>query len=574
MSPHIPKVVACLALPLVFCLGSPAGVRAESGSPSAAACPALPGAPAGLRVLEKTASSVTLGWNALVPASRCSIEYRLFQDGALLAQSSATRFTAQGLAPGSAHTFAVMAVNQRGSSASGRAVTVTTERSAPSIAATTTTSYEAESGSNTLAGGAKVTSCSGCSGGQKVGFVGNNSGTLQFNGVASGSGGSSTLSIRYVNGGATRTGQLSVNGGSAVSLSFPTTGSWNTVGTLNTTASLKAGSNTLKFSNSSGWAPDFDRVVVTTGSSGGGSAWPGRVFAPYIDVTLQTPTLAQTGSSTGSKLFTLAFIVSNNGGGCQARWGGDILLSDNYMLSDINNLRNAGGNVIVSFGGAAGKELGLACSTVSSLQAQYQATIDKYNFTWADFDIEGDTLDNTGANDRRNKAIKGLQATAASRGKELRVAYTLPVSPSGLESNSLSLLRNAVSNGVRVDVVNVMAMDYGGSINMGTAAQTAAQGTFNQIKGIFTGKSDAQLWKMIGITPMIGVNDVTVEKFSLTNADTVLSFSQQHNTGLIAFWDTWRDKQCPSGTPQPSDTCSGVTQSANAFTIKLKAFTQ
>jgi hypothetical protein len=79
---------------------------------------------------------------------------------------------------------------------------------------------------------------------------------------------------------------------------------------------------------------------------------------------------------------------------------------------------------------------------------------------------------------------------------------------------------------------------------------------------------------MIGITPMIGVNDVTVEKFSLANADTVLSFSQQHNTGLIAFWDTWRDKQCASGTPQPSDTCSGVTQSANAFTIKLKAFTQ
>ena len=43
-------------------------------------------------------------------------------------------------------------------------------------------SFEAESSANTLAGGAKVASCSACSGGQKVGFVGNG-GTLTFNGV-------------------------------------------------------------------------------------------------------------------------------------------------------------------------------------------------------------------------------------------------------------------------------------------------------------------------------------------------------------------------------------------------------
>jgi hypothetical protein len=111
-------------------------------------------------------------------------------------------------------------------------------------------------------------------------------------------------------------------------------------------------------------------------------------------------------------------------------------------------------------------------------------------------------------------------------------------------------------------------------MDMGAAATQAAQSTFNQIKPIFTGKTDSQLWAMIGITPMIGVNDDTTEVFSLSNAQTVLSFSQQHNTGLIAFWDTWRDKQCPSGTTQPSDSCSGVSQAPNAFINTFKVFTQ
>ena len=43
---------------------------------------------------------------------------------------------------------------------------------------------------------------------------------------------------------------------------FASTGGWTTVGTLTTTVSLNAGSNTLKFSNSSAYAPDFDRVTV------------------------------------------------------------------------------------------------------------------------------------------------------------------------------------------------------------------------------------------------------------------------------------------------------------------------
>ena len=106
-----------------------------------------------------------------------------------------------------------------------------------------------------------MAACSACSGGNKVDYVGNNSDMLQFNGVSAATAGNYPLTIHYLSG-AARSAQLSVNGGSAVTLNFASTGGWNTVGTLTTTVSLNAGSNTLKFSNSSAYAPDFDRVTV------------------------------------------------------------------------------------------------------------------------------------------------------------------------------------------------------------------------------------------------------------------------------------------------------------------------
>jgi len=123
------------------------------------------------------------------------------------------------------------------------------------------TSYEAESDSNTLEGSAIVLNCPTCSGGAKVGFVGSNSGTLQFNNVAT-VGGNQTITICYLNGDAVRYAYLSVNGGPGTPVSFPSTGSFQTVGSIQKTVTLNAGCNTLKFYNPivGNWAPDFDRI--------------------------------------------------------------------------------------------------------------------------------------------------------------------------------------------------------------------------------------------------------------------------------------------------------------------------
>ncbi len=307
----------------------------------------------------------------------------------------------------------------------------------------------------------------------------------------------------------------------------------------------------------------------------GDDGWPNRVFAPYVDVMLwPTFALAQTATTTGSQYYTLAFIIS--GSGCDATWGGVTPLDQDFLLEDINNLRAQGGNVMVAFGGAAGVELGQACTTVTTLQAQYQAVIDKYAFTQLDFDIEGGASADAASITRRNQAIAGLQTDAISAGKPLKISYTLPVLPTGLTNDGIDLLNDAVANGVTVDVVNLMTMDYGAVAppdQMGENAIQAATSVFSQLKTIYPAKTDAQIWVMIGITPMLGLNDVSPEVFTLSDAQAVLAFAQQNKIARLAMWSMTRDQQCP-GSPSVSATCSGITQSPWDFTDIFKPFTR
>jgi Alpha-galactosidase, CBM13 domain len=123
-------------------------------------------------------------------------------------------------------------------------------------------SYEAESPDNTLGGSAIVLSCPTCSGGLKVGYVGSNSGTLQFNNVGVVVSGNHSVTICYLNGDAERHALLSVNGGQGMPLSFPSTGSFQTLGSIQITVTLNTGCNTLEFYNPivGDYAPDFDRI--------------------------------------------------------------------------------------------------------------------------------------------------------------------------------------------------------------------------------------------------------------------------------------------------------------------------
>ncbi|MFE7238754.1 cellulose binding domain-containing protein [Streptomyces sp. NPDC057580] len=306
-----------------------------------------------------------------------------------------------------------------------------------------------------------------------------------------------------------------------------------------------------------------------TATEGGDGTASGAGFAPYVDTSLYPAyDLVGTATGTGVKEFNLAFITS--GGSCAPLWGGVTALGDDHVASQIGALRAKGGDVRVSFGGAAGSELALGCTSVTDLAAAYGKVVDTYKLTKVDFDIEGGALPDTAANSRRAQAIAQVQKSHPG----LDVSFTLPVMPEGLTQPGVDLIADAKKNGVTVGAVNIMAMDYGASYSgdMGSYAIQAATATQAQIKGVL-GLTDTAAWKAVAVTPMIGVNDVSTEIFKVEDAAQLVQFAQQKGLGRLAMWSGTRDKECAGGAkPYADASCSSIVQEPLAFTKAFGAY--
>lgn len=292
-------------------------------------------------------------------------------------------------------------------------------------------------------------------------------------------------------------------------------------------------------------------------------------FAPYVDTSLYPAfDLLAAADATGVKEYNLAFVT--DGGGCTPKWGGVSDLASDAVAAQIGALRAKGGDVRVSFGGASGSELATTCSSADALTAAYEKVVDAYDLTKVDFDVEGGALPNAAANTRRAQAIARIQRDRPG----LDVSFTLPVMPEGLTQDGVDLLANAKANGVRIDTVNIMAMDYGASYSgdMGTYAEQAATATQAQVRSVL-GLSDGAAWKAVGVTPMIGVNDVASEIFTVEDATQLVAFAKAKGLGPLSMWSATRDKQCPGGAKPAADaTCSSIVQSAFAFSTAFGAY--
>ena len=241
----------------------------------------------------------------------------------------------------------------------------------------------------------------------------------------------------------------------------------------------------------------------------------------------------------GVNAVTLAFGTSN--GSCTLQ-GFDVFNNASYK-QDLQSYLAAGGRVTLSFGGADGPFLEDDCS-VSGLYNIINSLISTYNIRNLDFDVEGSEVDDTGAANTRNAVIKQLQAAYPN----LYVSFTVPVDPSGLPGDVATLIQNAKNAGVNINIVNIMTMDYGPQGRAeGAVAIDSANGTFNQLHSIYPSLSSPQIWGMIGITPMIGLNDGSTsnnpaEQFTPADATTVTQFAQTNGIGLLSYWALNRDQ--------------------------------
>jgi hypothetical protein len=291
--------------------------------------------------------------------------------------------------------------------------------------------------------------------------------------------------------------------------------------------------------------------------------WPARIFAPYVFLGSNDGfQLTGCDDATSQKHYTLAFIIADKEN--NPAWFGRVGMEKGLYADQIEAIRKRGGDVLISFGGAAGTELAIAETDAAALQAKYQSIIDRYKFTWLDFDIEGKALANAEANGRRNAAAAGLQG----KNPGLRVSYTLPVDPNGISGNSQKLLADAKAKGVKVYSVNIMTMDFGARHSRGKRMSevsiASAVRTFGQCQRI-----DPSI--LIGLTPMIGQNDVKEEVFGLEDAVALRDWAAAKPwVCSMSFWSSNRDTGKPGRNP--GTTRSGIQQQAWEFTNTFKSF--
>jgi chitodextrinase len=287
--------------------------------------------------------------------------------------------------------------------------------------------------------------------------------------------------------------------------------------------------------------------------------------APYVDLSANSSGMLDTAiTQAGLKSYTAAFII---GSGCTPIWGDSLDINSSTANAKIAQAQSEGAKTIISFGGAGGVELAQSCTDTGALTSAYQSVINKYHVDHLDFDIEGAAIADPGSINRRFQAIKTLEANNAG----LNVSVTIPVLQSGPDGNGTAFLQAAKTNGTRIDLVNIMTMDYGGAVSdMGAAAVSAARGTLTAAQGVWPGFSYANL----GITPMIGQNDQAGEIFTIANAQTVVNFANSNGVGRLAFWSVGRDQPCPGGAGGgASPNCSSISQSALDFTKIFNGYT-
>jgi hypothetical protein len=313
---------------------------------------------------------------------------------------------------------------------------------------------------------------------------------------------------------------------------------------------------------------------------------PAQVYAPYYETYLapHTASISAVARRSGARYFTLAFLQTAKKGSCALDWNGTSSQPLAYYAADIARLRMIGGDVIPSFGGYSadhdGTEIADSCKSVSKIAAGYEAVIRTLHVTRLDMDVEDNSLADKAGIERRSEAIRIAQAWASCHHIRLQIQFTIPVEPSGLDSNDNAVLRSAIAAGVRVHSVNIMVFDYYLSdneprVNMGAEAIKAATSTHRQLAKLYPHASATRLWAMIGMTMLPGIDDYTParEVTHLRDAQRMLDFAGSHRMNFLSIWGIQRDNGGCLGAFD-SDTCSGIKQQTWAFSHLLEPFTR
>lgn len=302
----------------------------------------------------------------------------------------------------------------------------------------------------------------------------------------------------------------------------------------------------------------------SSSSSGAGGAPPASfLYSPYKDIGINlnwnTNVLSTEVTGTPSPLLdalpaelevvTWAFATGECGSESWAGLGGAAIAAANVPL-----FVAAAKRYIVSTGGAAGS---FTCGSDAGFEAFLQR-YDSSSMVGVDFDIEA------GQTKQQIDDLVARVVTARKTRPDLRVSFTvatLAPSPAGatkatsmgasapdpLGAAGTTVMQSIAAQGLTGFTINLMVMDYGspssficvvgedGLCDMGQSALQAAMDLHDHY---------SLPYDHIELTPMIGMNDVTDEVFSLADVDIVSAFAKQNGLAGVHFWSVDRDNDC------------------------------
>jgi chitinase len=303
-------------------------------------------------------------------------------------------------------------------------------------------------------------------------------------------------------------------------------------------ASAATGASAAIAATNASTASASTSTSASAASASAATAFPAHYAAPYLQVSSSdVGDMAADYSATGLKYYTLAFLTPSSSTSCTPLWedGGQAM---NSFTSQVSQIQADGGNVIISFGGEPDgndpNEIAQTCTSVSSLTAAYLNVVQTYGVTRLDFDIEGSVLSDTAATTRRDQALAALQKEDPA----VQVDFTLAVNPNGLPTGTGSeyaLLQDAQTQGVNVNLVNIMTMDYYDNEAVLPQAESSAEDTASQLASLY-GISTSAAYAKLGLTPIAGVND-DGEDFSEANASSLESFAASNGVQELSFWE-------------------------------------
>lgn len=288
--------------------------------------------------------------------------------------------------------------------------------------------------------------------------------------------------------------------------------------------------------------------------------------APYLYLGWGNPPSATTVmNATGTKWFTMAFILSS--GGCNPSWDGQRPLTGGIDQSTIASIRAAGGDIVPSIGGWQGNKLGPNCSSAEALAGAYQQVISAYGLKAIDVDIENtDEFENAVVQDR----ILGALKIVKQNNPGLKTILTFGTSTTGPTSWGNRLIEQSKALNAGIDVFTIMPFDFGNaSTDMYASTVSATEGLKAKLKSTY-GWDDATAYSHIGISGMNGISD-TQETTTVQNWTDIRNWANSHHIARLAFWSVNRDRGCPGGGLQ--ETCSGIAQSDWQFSSITAGFT-